>query len=146
MRKKAGICMSSHYLFCLCWVIIALCRLSCLWHVGTQFPDQGSNPWSLHWKADSQLLDHQGSSHIVLLRLLWKEVWRGGWSSWGAWGGWIISIPDTFLPSNHADSDSLWVPVIYSIQSMYDSLCYSGNKGLESCVFWLRSEKDETRL
>ena len=24
-----------------------------LWHVGSQFPDQGSNPCPLHWKADS---------------------------------------------------------------------------------------------
>ena len=25
------------------------------------FPDQGSNPWPLHWQADSQPLRHQGS-------------------------------------------------------------------------------------
>ena len=25
------------------------------------FPDQGSNPWALHWQADSQPLRHQGS-------------------------------------------------------------------------------------
>ena len=24
-------------------------------------PDQGLNPWPLHWQADSYLLDHQGS-------------------------------------------------------------------------------------
>ena len=28
-------------------------------HVGSQFPDQGSNPRPLHWKADSLPLDHQ---------------------------------------------------------------------------------------
>ena len=30
-------------------------------HVGSQFPDQGSNPHPLHCKADSLPLDHQGS-------------------------------------------------------------------------------------
>ena len=29
-------------------------------HVGS-FPDQGSNPLPLHWKADSSALNHQGS-------------------------------------------------------------------------------------
>ena len=28
-------------------------------HVGSSFPDQGSNPRPLHWKADSEPLDHQ---------------------------------------------------------------------------------------
>ena len=27
--------------------------LAALWHVGSQFPNQGSNPRPLHWKADS---------------------------------------------------------------------------------------------
>ena len=30
-------------------------------------PDQGSNPCSLHWQADSQPLRHQGSPFIVVL-------------------------------------------------------------------------------
>ena len=30
-------------------------------HVGSWFPDQGSNPRPLHWKADSSPLGHQGS-------------------------------------------------------------------------------------
>ena len=29
------------------------------------FPDQGSNPCSLHWQADSQPLRHQGSPHFL---------------------------------------------------------------------------------
>ena len=33
------------------------------------FPDQGSNPCSLHWQADSQLLRHQGSPSFVFLTL-----------------------------------------------------------------------------
>ena len=28
------------------------------------FPDQGSNPYPLHWQADSQPLRHQGSPHM----------------------------------------------------------------------------------
>ena len=35
-------------------------RLSCSKACGI-FPDQGSNPSPLHWQADSQPLDHQGS-------------------------------------------------------------------------------------
>ena len=30
------------------------------------FPDQGSNPCSLHWQADSQPLRHQGSPTMLL--------------------------------------------------------------------------------
>ena len=36
-------------------------------HVGSQFPDQGSNPCPLHWKADSLPLDHQGSSNFEFI-------------------------------------------------------------------------------
>ena len=39
--------------------------LVALWHVGSQFPDQGSNPHPLHWKADSLPLDHQGSPQVL---------------------------------------------------------------------------------
>ena len=41
------------------------------------FPDQGSNPCSLHWQADSQPLRHQGSPLIVVLicvSLMTKDV------------------------------------------------------------------------
>ena len=31
------------------------------------FPDQGSNPCSLHWQADSQPLRHQGSRPFIYL-------------------------------------------------------------------------------
>ena len=33
------------------------------------FPDQGSNPYPLHWQADSQPLRHQGSPFLSLLML-----------------------------------------------------------------------------
>ena len=39
------------------------------------FPDQGSNPCSLHWQVDSQPLCHQGSPgafSLILLITLWK--------------------------------------------------------------------------
>ena len=36
------------------------------WHMGSQFPDQGSNTSPLHGKADSQPLDHQGSPPLNL--------------------------------------------------------------------------------
>ena len=52
----------------MCRLFVASCRLPQLWctgfvalrHVGFQFPDQESNSSSLHWKADSLPLDHQG--------------------------------------------------------------------------------------
>ena len=34
------------------------------------FPDQGSNPCSLHWQADSQPLRHQGSPLLSFLKPL----------------------------------------------------------------------------
>ena len=36
-------------------------------HVGSQFPDQGSNLCPLHWKADSLPLDRQGSPWVDIL-------------------------------------------------------------------------------
>ena len=45
------------YLFIwLYWVLVVACV-----HVGSQFPNQGPNPSPLHYKADSQPLDPQGS-------------------------------------------------------------------------------------
>ena len=43
-------------------------------------PDQGSNPCSLHWQADSQPLRHQGSPYTLFLKVsrwpcfLWKII------------------------------------------------------------------------
>ena len=38
------------------------------------FPDQGSNPWPLHWQADSQPLRHQGSPmQIIFAHVLEKK-------------------------------------------------------------------------
>ena len=59
------------------------CGLQQLWHMGSVvvahglccsaacgiFLDQGSNPCSLHWQADSQPLRHQGSPRIKFLSL-----------------------------------------------------------------------------
>ena len=57
------------------------------------FPDQGLNPWLLHWQADSQPLDHQGrpKEQITVLKILtltWiggkmkMEIWRVIYSSY----------------------------------------------------------------
>ena len=46
--------------------VVVAHRLSCSAACGI-FPDQGSNPCSLHWQADSQPLRHQGSPHLVLI-------------------------------------------------------------------------------
>ena len=65
------------FLFWLCWVFAAAHRLSLSAGHGLScstaceiFPDQGSNPCPLHWRADSQSLDHQGSpEHILIARI-----------------------------------------------------------------------------
>ena len=52
---------------------IAVARIPQLWlsgllaprRVGSQFPDLGSNPHPLHYKADSQPLDHPGKSQVT---------------------------------------------------------------------------------
>ena len=36
-------------------------------HVGSYFPDQGSNSHLLHWKGESKPLDYQGSPTLVSL-------------------------------------------------------------------------------
>ena len=36
------------------------------------FTDQGSNPWSLHWQADSQPLRHQGSPPFNILIIVFS--------------------------------------------------------------------------
>ena len=41
-------------------------------HVGSQFPDQGSNLCPLHWKADSLPLDRQGSPWVDILFFFFK--------------------------------------------------------------------------
>ena len=37
------------------------------------FPDQGSNPWPLHWQADSQPLRHQGSPPTYILFIFFQK-------------------------------------------------------------------------
>ena len=43
------------------------CGTRALQHVGSEFPHQGSNPYPLHCKTDSQPLEHQGSPICVLI-------------------------------------------------------------------------------
>ena len=57
--------------------VFSCCRAWALGHVGSVvvalglvapacgiFPDQGLNPWPLHWQAESSPLDHQESPHL----------------------------------------------------------------------------------
>ena len=59
----------------LCWSLLwpadyfLLTGSTALWHVGSWFPDQGLNPFPLHWKIHSEPLDHQGSPWLCLLIL-----------------------------------------------------------------------------
>ena len=56
-----------------CWLQVAwvqqlgLAGLVALQHMGPQFPDQGLNLCPLHWKMNSQPLNHQGSSYLLFL-------------------------------------------------------------------------------
>ena len=56
--------------------VVVVHGLSCSAACGI-FLDQGPNPRSLHWQADSQPLCHQGSPHLVLMRAVDKHgtVW-----------------------------------------------------------------------
>ena len=47
--------------------VVVAHRLSCLTAYGI-LPDQGLNPCPLHWQADSQPLDHQGSLSIHIFK------------------------------------------------------------------------------
>ena len=40
------------------------------------FPDQGSNPCSLHWQAGSQPLRHQGSPSLVCFKIYFKHYFK----------------------------------------------------------------------
>ena len=53
--------MKSSLFSCSTWNYLSL-GAACEFVVacGIQFPDQGSNPGPLHWRMESQLLDHQG--------------------------------------------------------------------------------------
>ena len=57
--------------------VVVAHRLSCSMACGI-FPDQGSNPCSLHWQVDSQPLCHQGSPQcgVTLDVVLWKNISR----------------------------------------------------------------------
>ena len=46
--------------------VVAVMGLAALWHVGSKFPDQGSNLRPLHCKENSEPLDHQGSPFQVI--------------------------------------------------------------------------------
>ena len=46
-------------------------------HVGSSFPNQGSNLHLLHWKADSYPLDHQGSPGVACLNRATLKEWTG---------------------------------------------------------------------
>ena len=49
--------------------VIVAHRPSCSAACGT-FPDQGSNPCTLHWQADSQPLRHQGSPILFFYKFI----------------------------------------------------------------------------
>ena len=49
--------------------VVVMHGLSCSMACGI-FPHQGSNPWLLHWQADSLPLSHQGSP---VMSFLWER-------------------------------------------------------------------------
>ena len=53
--------------------VVGAHRLSCPTACGI-FQDQGSNPCSLHWQADSELRDHQGSPRLLVLMFDYSYV------------------------------------------------------------------------
>ena len=57
------------------------------------FPDQGSNPCSLHWQADSQPLRHQGSPEPKFFIL-------------GLWGDWTTHLAESFVKEGSSGADT----------------------------------------
>ena len=45
-------------------------------HMGSQLPDQGSNPHPLHWKVKSQPMDRQGSPTTDYYQMQIKTIMR----------------------------------------------------------------------
>ena len=67
LSGNSQICFFYLFIFGCTWFQLWHVGLVAPQHVGSQFPDQGLNLHSLHWKADSQLLDHQGRPRSVSL-------------------------------------------------------------------------------
>ena len=62
----------SRFCFCFFWlhpVLVAVYRLNCPAACEILVPAQGSNLHPLHWKVDSQPLDHQWSPNLSLLMI-----------------------------------------------------------------------------
>ena len=65
--------------YCFCFVpVLGLHQLHHLhhlspWHVGSWFPDRGSNPCLLHWKVDSQPLDHWSPLNLFCLESILSD-------------------------------------------------------------------------
>ena len=129
-------------------------RLSCSVACGI-FLDQGSNPCSLHWQADSYPLHHQGSPQQLLYKLWDKYFWgsapvigaqpsarTGTLDPWGigVWEmEWRCSVSKQLLPSPvrklclfHGRINKWNVDIKYT-----DMIC--GYFSLTCCLsFWLR--------
>ena len=59
------------------------------------FPDQGSNPYSLHWQADSQPLRHQGSPRYELLMTIYVSGSTDQYNSWKSWNLYQLRLKKT---------------------------------------------------
>ena len=76
--RCAGLSLSRPLLLRSAGSVVVAHGLSCSTACGI-FPDQGSNPFPLHWQADSQPLRHQGSPgcfymmlHLILTVIIWS--------------------------------------------------------------------------
>ena len=56
------------------------------------FPDQGSNPYPLHWQADSQPLRHQGSPKPYFFRSSPAVQWLGLRALTAEGRAWVQSV------------------------------------------------------
>ena len=95
--------------------------LVALWHVGSYFPNQGSNPGPLHWRGDSSPLDHrqwQSPRQCLLnLRSSWipslhkhscgSPVNKNRAGAMGVRAGEKLSSPQPLLP--------LWQPLLRAL-------------------------------
>ena len=99
------------------------------------FPDQGSNPCSLHWQADSQPLRHQGSPCINILMV----VISGYWDSVGDFD-FFSSVLSTFCTvcKVHLCKMGKYLPFVFGLETPGFVTLEPGSMGHRlSILFWV---------
>ena len=118
------------YLFIwLCWVLVVACV-----HVGSQFPNQGSNPSPLHCKADSQLLEDPGPLFAKEFASVRLPLWLSG-TEYAHQAGDLHMIPGSGRSPGEGKGSP---PQVFLPGASH------GQKSLAGCSPWGCKESDTT--